>query len=146
MRFTTTLASSGKNTTGIVLSEETVTSLGAGKRPAVKVTLNGYTYRTTIGKMGGQYMISVSAEIRRAAGVSAGDQVAVEVELDTEPRTVTVPPDLGAALDANPEARRRFEALSYSHRKAHVLSIEDAKTAETRQRRIAKAIEQLLAR
>jgi uncharacterized protein YdeI (YjbR/CyaY-like superfamily) len=93
--------------------------------------------------MGGRFMIPLSAENRTAAVVAAGDEVDVEIELDTEPREVAVPADFAAVLDATPAARQRFDALSYSHRRQHVLAIEDAKTAETRQRRIAKAIDLL---
>jgi uncharacterized protein YdeI (YjbR/CyaY-like superfamily) len=82
----------------------------------------------------------VSAEVRAGAGVTAGDEVDVEIELDTEPREVTVPPDFATALDADAVAREFFDGLSHSNKLRHVLSIEDAKTAETRRRRIEKAV------
>jgi hypothetical protein len=143
MRFRTTIHQSGPTTTGIPVPDEIVEALGAGKRPKVSVTINGYTYRSSIAAMGGESMISLSAENRAGAGVAGGDEVDVELELDTAPRVVTVPPDFGAALDAEPAARRTFDALSYSNQSWHVLQIEGAKSDETRQRRIAKSVEAL---
>lgn len=145
MKFRTTLLQADKNATGIQIPDEVVASLGAGKRPPVRVTINGYTYRNTVAVMGGVFMVGVSAEHRKGANVAGGDEVDVDIELDTEPRVVTVPPDFQAALDNDVEAQRFFEGLSYSNKSRHVLSIEDAKTAETRQRRIDKAISQLRA-
>lgn len=143
MKFQATVLQSGKNTTGIPVPPEVVAELGAGKRPAVKVTVNGYTYRNTVATWEGMPMLSVSAEVRARAGIAGGDEVEVDLELDTEPRVVTVPPDLAAALAEHPAARDRFAALSYSNQRRIVLPIEDAKTAETRQRRIAKAVSTL---
>jgi Bacteriocin-protection, YdeI or OmpD-Associated/Domain of unknown function (DUF1905) len=141
VRFRTTIQQSGKTTTGIQVPEELIRALGAGKRPAVKVTINGYTYRSTVAVIGGQYMVSVSAEHRAGAGVAGGDEVDVDIDLDTAPREVTVPTDFAAALDAEPEALRTFDGLSYSNRSWHVLQVEGAKTDETRQRRIAKSVD-----
>lgn len=143
MKFRTTIELHGKTATGMQVPPEIVEALGSGKRPAVSVTLNGYTYRSTIAPMGGVYMLPVSAEVREAADVKAGDEVDAEVELDTTPREVDVPPDFQAALDAVPEAKSAFERLSYSNKRQHTLSIEGAKSAETRQRRIEKAISTL---
>ena len=140
MRFRTTMLSAGKTALGFEVPPEVVDGLGAGKRPPVLVTINGYTYRNTVAVMGGAYMVGVSAEHRAAAGLAAGDEVDVDIELDTAPREVAVPDDFAAALDADPEARRTFDGLSYSNRSWHVLSIEGAKTEETRQRRIEKSI------
>ncbi|MDQ3530203.1 MAG: YdeI/OmpD-associated family protein, partial [Actinomycetota bacterium] len=103
-------------------------------------TIAGHSYRSTVARMGQEFMLPLSAENRTSAGVAAGDEVDVDIELDTEPREVTVPPDFAAALDRNTDARRFFDGLSYSQQRWHVLSIEGAKTAETRQRRIAKSI------
>ena len=122
---------------------EVVEDLGAGKRPAVRVTIGPHTYRSTIAPRGGVFMIPLSAENRAGAGVVAGDEVEVAVELDAEPREVAVPDDLAAALAADDAARAEFEALPYSHRLRHVLAIEGAKAAETRQRRVEKALELL---
>ncbi|TWD79156.1 uncharacterized protein DUF1905 [Kribbella amoyensis] len=141
MRFRTTLA--GTTTTGIVVPPEVIEALGQGKKPPVVVTVGGHTYRSTVAVMGGRFMISLSAKNRAAAGVAAGDEVDVEVELDTEPRVLEVPADFATALDARPEARAFFDGLSYSQRSWFVLGIEDAKKPETRRNRIEKAVERL---
>lgn len=143
MRFQAQIRLSGKTATGIAVPPEVVADLGAGKRPAVHVTINGYTYRSTIATMGGEHLIPVSAEVRERAGVSAGDEVEVDVELDTAPREVELPPDFAGALSADAAARRFFDGLSYSNQRRLTLSVEEAKSPETRQRRIAKAIESL---
>ena len=140
MRFHTTIVRGDKTATGIRVPDEVVEGLGAGKRPAVTITINSFTYRSTIAVMGGEYWVGVSAENRAGTGVEGGDEVDVEIELDTAPRVVTVPGDLAAALDAEPAARRTFDGLSYSNKSWHVLSIEGARTDETRQRRIVKSV------
>jgi hypothetical protein len=143
MRFHTTVRVAGKTATGIVIPEEVVESLGSSKKPAVRVTINGYTYCSTVATVNAQYMVGVSADVREKAGVAGGDAVDVDIELDTEPREVTVPTDFAAALDRDPEARRFFDGLNYSNKRRHVTLIEDAKTPETRQRRIEKAVSAL---
>ena len=143
MRFRAAVELGGKTATGIRVPEEVVAALGSSKRPAVLVTIGGHTYRSTVASMGGTFMLPISAENRMSAKVAAGDEVEVDIELDTEPRELTVPPDLAEALDRNADARRTFDRLSYSQRQWHVLSIEAAKTAETRQRRIAKSVDTL---
>lgn len=143
MRFTTTLELGGKTATGFRVPPDVVEALGKGKRPPVLVTINGHTYRNTVAVYGDVYMLGVAAEHRAAAGVEAGDRIDVELELDTAPREVEVPADFAAALDAEPEARRFFESLSYSNKRRFTYSIEDAKSAETRQRRIDKSVQQL---
>lgn len=130
----------GKTATGIEIPAGIVEELGAGKRPAIQIAINGYRYRTTIGSMGGRSMVPISAEHRANAGVAAGDEVAVEIALDTEPREVVVPPDLAEALGQDPTVRQIFDSLSYSNQSRHVLAVEGAKTPETRQRRIEKVI------
>jgi hypothetical protein len=140
VRFHSVVQLGGKTATGIPVPEEVVTSLGSSKRPPVRVTINGHTYRSTLASRGGQFMLPISAENRASAGVAAGDEVEVDIELDTEPREVTVPPDLAEALEREVDAKRYFEGLSYSQKQRHVLPIEQAKTAETRQRRIDKAL------
>jgi hypothetical protein len=140
MRFRATLLLAGKTATGFEVPNEVVAALGKGKRPPVRVSINGYMYRNTVAVMGGIYMIGVSAEHRAGAGVAAGDVVDVDLELDTEPREVTVPADLAAAFEAEPTARTFFDGLSYSQQSWHVSSIEGAKTPETRQRRIARSV------
>lgn len=144
MNFRTVLLQAGKTATGIEVPEEVVSALGSGKKPAVSVTINGnFTYRSTVAVMDGRYLISVSAERREAAGVQAGDEIDVNLELDTAPREVVVPEDFSNALDADPAARAFFDGLSYSNRLRHVLSIEGAKTEETRLRRIEKSVSSL---
>lgn len=140
MKFHTTILQTGKNTAGIHVPDEIVTALGGGKHPKVKATLNGYTYRSSIASMGGIFMLGVSAEVRKNAGVAGGDEVDVELELDTEVREVNVPTDLAEALSHDAAAKKFFESLSYSNKSRHVLGIEGAKTAETRQRRIEKSV------
>jgi hypothetical protein len=144
MRFSTTVELGGKTATGMEVPPEVVEALGAGKKPPVRVTVGGHTYRSTIATMGGRFLLPLSAERRSAAGVAAGDAVEVDVELDTEPRRVEVPPDLAAALDAEPAARARFDGLAYSHQLRHVLAVEGAKTEATRARRVAAALAMLL--
>jgi hypothetical protein len=143
VRFTTTLLQAGKTATGIEVPAEMVARLGTTKRPPVRVTINGHTYRSTVAVMGGVFMVGVSAENRKSAGVAGGDEVEVELELDTAPREVAVPADFAEALDRDPAAKQRFDSLSYSHKRAHVEAVEGAKAAETRQRRIDKAVSML---
>ncbi len=145
MRFHTTILQGDKTATGIRIPDEIVEALASGKRPPVTITINGYTYRSSIAVMGGAYMVGVNADNRIGAGVAGGDEVDVEIELDTAPREVSLPEDFAAALDVEPAARRTFDGLSYSNKSWHVLSINGAKADETRQRRIAKSVEALKA-
>lgn len=141
MRFKATVDLSGKSATGIQVPPEVVEGLGGGKRPPVKATINNYTYRSTVAPYAGAYMLPVSKEVREAAGIAAGDHVEVTLELDTEPREVVVPPDFAEAISADAEASRFFEGLSYSNKRRFVMGVDEAKTAESRQRRIAKSVE-----
>ena len=143
MKFKSVVVLGGKTATGIEVPSSVVEKLGGGGRALVTVTINGHTYPSAIAARGGVSMLPLSAENRALAGVEAGDRVEVGIELDTKPRVVEAPPDFKRALAKHPAAKRAFEALSNSHKKAHVLAIEGAKTDETRQRRITKAIEQL---
>jgi len=145
MRFQATIALNGKSATGIEVPADVVTALGQGKRPKVTVTINGYSYRSSVGVMGGVSLLPVSADVRAKAGVAAGDQVDVEVEPDTAPRTVEVPADFASALDRAPAAREAFGKLSYSGQQRYVLGIDQAKTDATRQRRVEKAVAELSA-
>lgn len=139
--FTTTVLKDDKvNATGLPVPAEAVAAMGTGKRPKVKVSLNGYTYRSTVAAYGDVFMLPLSAEHRNAAGVNAGDVVEVTLELDVEPRTVEVPPDLAAALAAKPGATAVFDTLSYTMRKEYVRQVESAKAQETRERRIANIV------
>lgn len=143
MKFRTKLLQAGKTATGIEVPAKIVESLGSGKRPKVRVTINGYTYRSSVAPMGGRFMLGVSAEVRDRAGVAGGDMLDVEIELDTAPREVSVPPDFAAALKRDADAKRFFDGLSYSKKQWFVLSIEGAKTVETRRRRITNAMSRL---
>ncbi|WP_295779835.1 YdeI/OmpD-associated family protein [uncultured Microbacterium sp.] len=138
MRFETTLSQTGNNT-GIEVPADVVEQLGGGKRPAVVVDVNGYSYPSTIGVMGGRFLIPFSSDKRAATGLSGGDAITVELTLDTAPRTVEVPDDLAAALAAA-GVREAFDALSPSARKAHVTKVASAKAAETRTRRVEAVV------
>ena len=140
MKIRALLQQSGKTAVGFSVPEDVVLALGKGKRPPVNVTINGYTYRSTVAPMGGGYMVGVSADNRAAAGVAGGETHDIELTLDTAPREVELPEDFAAALDRDPAARRTFDALSPSNKGYHVSSIEGAKSAETRQRRIEKSV------
>jgi hypothetical protein len=140
MKIRALLEQSGKTAVGFSVPEDVVLALGKGKRPPVNVTINGYTYRSSVAPMGGGYMIGVSAENRAAAGVLGGETHDIELTLDTAPREVELPEDFAAALGRDPAARRTFDALSPSNKGYHVSSIEGAKSAETRQRRIEKSV------
>jgi Bacteriocin-protection, YdeI or OmpD-Associated/Domain of unknown function (DUF1905) len=131
------------NNTGIEVPPDIVAALGAGKRPKVVVNVNGYEYRSTVAVMGGKYLLPFSADKRKQSGIAGGDAIDVELTLDTVPRTVDVPADLQAALDASAVASAVWDKLSYSNRKAHVTSILGAKGAETRARRIAAIVAKL---
>jgi hypothetical protein len=143
MRYWTTVELGGRTATGMRVPPEVVEALGAGKKPPVRVTIGGHTYRSTVATRGGVYLLPLSAENRAGAGVAAGDEVEVDVELDGAPREVTVPPDLADALAGDAAARAAFEALPYSHRQRHVLAIDAAKAPETRARRIDKTLAML---
>jgi len=134
---TTVVQEAGMNATGIPVPAEAVAALGAGKRPKVTVSLNGYTYRSTVAAYGDVFMLPLSAAHREMAGIKAGDEVEVTIVLDTAPRIVEAPADLTAALAEKPGAVAAFEALSYTMRKEYVRQVEEAKAQETRTRRIA---------
>jgi hypothetical protein len=140
---TTILQGESKNTAGISVPAEVMVSLGGSKKPSVKVSLNGYTYRSTIAVMGGKFLIPLSQAHRESSGLSGGDQVEVTLELDLEPRTVEVPDDLRTALDVQKGAIEAFEALAFSKRKELVRQVNDAKTQETRDRRVLGIVAQL---
>jgi hypothetical protein len=140
VRFRTTIQQSGKTALGFEIPPAAIEALGAGKRPPVSVTINGYTYRNTVAVMGGAYMVGVSSEHRGPANVRGGDEVDVELELDTAPREVAVPAELQAALDADPAARATFERLSYSNKSWHALQVTGTSNPETRARRVEKSL------
>jgi hypothetical protein len=143
VRLRVRIEGAGKTAAGIEIPPEVVASLGSSRRPAVKVTINGYTYRSSIASMGGRYMLGVSNDTRSRTGVAAGDEVDVDIELDTEPREVLVPADLAKALDGDAAAKRFFEGLNYSNRRRVVTPIDEARTPELRERRIGAAVSKL---
>jgi hypothetical protein len=143
VRLRVRIEGAGKTAAGIEIPPEVVASLGSSRRPAVKVTINGYTYRSSIASMGGRYMLGVSNDTRSQTGVAAGDEVDVDIELDTEPREVLVPADLAKALDGDAAAKRFFEGLNYSNRRRVVTPIDEARTPELRERRIGAAVSKL---
>jgi hypothetical protein len=145
MRFHAIIALHGTSATGIEVPADVVAALGQGKRPKVTVTINGYSYPSTVGVMGGVSLIPVSADVRAKAGVAAGDEVDIDLVPDTGPRTVEIPADLAEALASVPAARQAFDKLSYSGQQRYMLGIEQAKTAETRRRRLEKAVTELAA-
>jgi hypothetical protein len=138
MKFNATIELGGKTATGITVPEEVATSFNSGKRFPVSVSINGYTYRTTLTFYGGRFVVPLSAEHREAAGVSAGEDVEVTIELDSAPRDVELPADLAVALEPHPEAQAFFASLAPSHKKEYVRWIEEAKREETRRDRVAK--------
>lgn len=142
--FRATIELGGKTATGFEVPSEVVDALGAGKRPAVAVDIGGYTYRSTVASMRGRFMIPLSAEHREAAGLRAGDEVDVGLELDSAPRVVQPPADLAAALRDDTAALAAWNSLSYSNQRRHGLAVEGAKAPETRQRRVEKVLLELM--
>jgi len=143
MRFRATVELNGKTATGMQVPDDVVAALGSGRRPAVRVSVGGHTYRTTVASMGGRFLVPLSAENRTAAGVTAGEEIDVDIVPDTAPREVNVPDDLARALQGDAAATEVFERLAYTHRKEWVRWIEEAKKAETRASRVTKTVESL---
>jgi hypothetical protein len=145
IRLTTKLAPRGP-AAAVVLDDEQVAAVGAGaKRFPVVATVNGYSWRTTVTRMRGEFLLGLNREVRDGAGVNAGDSVEVEIALDAAPREVDVPGALATALDGDPEAGAAFNALAYTHRKEYARWVDEAKREATRQRRVAQALEMLRA-
>jgi hypothetical protein len=127
-----------------ILDDDQVAAVGEGaKRFPVLATVNGYTWRTSVARMRGEFMVGLNKEVRMGAGVQAGDTVSLELALDSEPRTVEVPPALAEALDADPEAKTTFEGLAFTHRKEFARWIDEAKREETRARRVTQALDMI---
>jgi hypothetical protein len=143
MRFRTTIELFGKTATGLRVPADIVEGLGDRKRPKVRVTIGPHTYRSTVAVYGGEFFLPLNRSDRASAGAAAGDDVDVDIEIDVEPRVVSAPADLTAALERDEQARRYFDGLSFSHKREYVAWIEEAKKAETRQRRIVKAVAML---
>jgi hypothetical protein len=138
MQFPATIQLHGKTATGVNVPDEIVAALGGGNHPRVRVTLAGYSYQTSVARMGGVFMFPVSAAVRDQAGIAAGDQLDVEIEIDNTPRELAIPAPLADVLARDPKAEAAFNKLSYSNQKRHVIAVEGAKTEETRQRRLEK--------
>ena len=146
MRFRTKVLLAGKTATGVEVPAKVVEGLGSSRRPLVRVTINGYTYRSAIAVMGGTYMLGISDEVRKKTGVGGGDTIDVDVELDTQAREVEVPPELAKALAKDAKAKKYFESLSYSGKYRLTAPIANGKTAETRERNLEKAMKELKAK
>ncbi|MGE0791314.1 MAG: YdeI/OmpD-associated family protein [Sandaracinaceae bacterium] len=140
MKFRTTILKSGKNTTGIEIPDDVIAKLGGKRRVPVRVTINGYTYRSSTAVMGGRTMVGVSAEVRERAKVAGGDTVTVGIEVDEAVRELEVPVELSAALEKHATLATLFESLSFSNRQRLVLPIANGKSAATRERNVEKAI------
>lgn len=140
MKFRTTILQGEKTATGIQIPDQVIAALGAGKKPPVTMTVNGYMYRSTVATVDGKFMVGFNADRRAASGLKGGDEIEVEIEVDREPRIIDVPTDLAAALDAEPTARATFDKLSNSLKGYHVSQVTSAKTDETRQRRVEKSV------
>ncbi|PZS12960.1 MAG: 2-isopropylmalate synthase [Solirubrobacterales bacterium] len=143
LRLTATLLSRGP-AAAIVLDDEQVAVVGEGaKRFPVAATINGYSWRTTVTRMRGEFLLGLNRAVRDGAGVDAGDTVEVEIELDAAPRDVDVPEVLATALAGDPAAMAAFEALAYTHRKEYARWVDEAKRDDTRQRRVTQALQML---
>lgn len=143
LHFRTKVFMAGKTATGIEVPDDIITRLAAGKKPAVKVTINGFTYRSTVAVMGGRFLVGINAVNREKARVAGGDVIDVGIELDTEVRDVTVPAELQQVFDGKPEIKAVFDRLSYTKRRVIAEAVAGAKTPETRARRIERAIGEL---
>jgi hypothetical protein len=143
MRFRAELESTGKNTAGFEVPETVVEGLGGGGHPKVVVVVDGFTFRTSIARMGGRFLLGVSADRRAQGGITPGQVYDVDVDLDTSPREIEVPDDLAAALAADDAATKFWDTLSYSKQSWHVHQVTSAKKAETRAARIEKSVTML---
>lgn len=146
LKFSTILLQAKKTATGIQIPDEIIEQLGAGKKPAIKVTINNFTYRSTVAVMGGVFMVGVSSENRVGANIKGGDKINVTIELDTEERVVEVPNELQQFLDKNKEAKKYFDTLSNSKKKILTLPIFASKTEPTKLKNIEKAKTMLLSK
>ncbi|WP_331719370.1 YdeI/OmpD-associated family protein [Streptomyces sp. NBC_00158] len=125
---------------GLEVPPEAVAALGGGARPPVVITVNGHSWKSRVAILRGRHLLGLSNANRQAAGVAVGDEVEVELHLDTEPRVIEEPTDFARALDGDPLARAAYDALTDSRKREHVRAVESAKKPETRQRRIEKAL------
>ena len=143
LHFRTKVLTAGKTATGIQIPDEVIAKLAAGRKPAVKITINGFTYRSTVAVMNGRFMVGINAENREKAKVAGGDTIDVRIELDTEIREIAAPADFQEILARSPKIKAVFDGLSYTKRRVIIEGIVGAKTVETRERRIEKAVREL---
>jgi uncharacterized protein YdeI (YjbR/CyaY-like superfamily) len=143
LTFTTTLVKRGPGV-AVVLNEGQVAAIGEGARrfPAA-ATINGETWRSTVARMRGEYLLGLSKAVRAQVGADAGHGVEVTVALDTEERVVEVPPELSAALAGDARARAAYDGLAYTHRQEFARWVGEGKQPDTRLRRAARALEML---
>lgn len=141
-KFQAKVAPSG-NATAVEVPKDGIESFGAGARPPVAITINGHRWRSRIAVKDGKCLVGISAANRQASAISAGDLVEVLLELDEEPRTIPEPTDLSDALEKNKRARAAFDGLPFGLKRRHIAAIEDAKSLQTRQRRIARLVSDL---
>ncbi|MGO8683461.1 MAG: YdeI/OmpD-associated family protein [Thermoleophilia bacterium] len=139
MKFQARVIPSG-NATGVEIPADVVKALAFGPRPLIAITINGHTWRSRVALIRGKHLVGISAANRAASGIDEGDVVEVDLKLDTEPRVVPEPADLAMALNEDPEARAAFDRLPYGLKRRHVVAVEEAKTSEVRQRRIARLV------
>lgn len=144
MKFQATVIPSG-NATAVEIPADILSALGPGHRPLIVISINGHHWRSRVAAMRGQKLIGIGAAQRAAAGIAEGDLVEVDVSLDEAPREVVEPADLAAALNASPSARASFMNLAFGLRQKHVRSVEEAKSAKVRGRRIEKLVATLIA-
>lgn len=145
IQFKTRLQARGP-AAAVVLDELQAGTIGEGaKRFPVVATVNGYTWRTSVARMGSEFLVGLSREVRQNAGVEAGDEVDVRLALDSEPREVELPRELATSLAADPQAEARFNMMAFTHRKEYARWIAEAKHEETRQRRVEQALDMIRA-
>ena len=140
VEFETTLLGDATGPTGIHVPDEKLAELGKGKRPTLEVAVNGYVYTTTPGSMGGKTMLPFSSEHRKLSGIKAGDAITVKLTALDAPPPLDVPAELQAALDQS-GLTEKFNTLAPSKKKEHVRQVNDAKSEETRNKRIQKVID-----
>jgi len=143
MKLRLELRGHGGNTAGFEIPDEVIDELGGGRRPKVVVTVGTHTWRSSIANMGGTFMLGVSMANREAAGVSAGETLDVDIELDTAPRTVDVPSELAGELERDASARAVWDSWSFTRQQEAARSLTEAKKPETRARRLEKVLAEL---
>ncbi|MEO6728842.1 MAG: YdeI/OmpD-associated family protein [Candidatus Dojkabacteria bacterium] len=144
MKFTAKIFTGGGQTAGFLIPEDVMTSLGDKKRVPVVITLNGYSYRSTVATYEGKQAVGISIENREKAGVKIGDTLEIDVSFDDKPRIVEVPEIMQKELEKNPKAKEVFEGLAFTHKKEYVKWIEEAKKEETKTSRLEKLNQMIL--